>query len=162
MAAYTYPVVYLDNNDFKLEFSDLSSRIEKDREFLVNVDRKTFLDHLFDTFKTFSLCVKHSEFLKEREWRVIYNPSIKNSPHVKSSIESIADVPQQIYKMPLKNIPEQNLIGIEIPELVERIIIGPTDNQRVLKDSFIALLTEAFCDNASERIQYSGIPLRSR
>lgn len=71
-------------------------------------------------------------------------------------------VPQEIHKIPLKNIPEHGLESVEIPELVERIIIGPTDQQLVLGDTFVKLLTEAGCEDARNRVYYSGIPLRGK
>ena len=160
LAAYTHPVSYLDTEAFNREFAALTDRIHEEREFVSTLDRQVLLSYLFDLFKTYALCVKHPGFKEELEWRVVYNPVMKSSEHMRSSIESIDGVPQQVHKVPLKNLPDHNLANIEIPELIERIIIGPNDHQLVLGDTFKKLLTEAGCPDAAERIYYSGIPLR--
>ncbi|MCW8890874.1 MAG: DUF2971 domain-containing protein [Sedimenticola sp.] len=160
LAAYTHPVAYLGTNDFNAEFGLLTERINKERAFVKELTKDKVIAYLFEQFKTFALCLKHPGFFEEREWRVVYNPALKTSDYIRSSIESIDGVPQEIHKIPLNNLPELNLMNIEICELIERIIIGPTDHQSVLGDTFIKLLTESGCKNASERVFYSGIPLR--
>jgi len=161
LAAYTHPVAYLDTDEFNREFGLLAERIHQNRDFVKQLTQKQVIAYLFELFKTFVLCVKHPGFLEELEWRVVYTPVLKKSEHVGSSIESIGGVPQEVHKIPLANLPEYNLHNIEIPELVERIIIGPTDHQRVLGHTFTRLLEEAGCGDAAERVFYSGIPLRS-
>jgi len=160
-AAYTHPVEYQDTDSFNIEFGKLVDRIELEKDFISTLGKQPTINYLFQLFKTYALCVKHPGFLEEREWRVVYNPEIISSKYVITSIESIDGVPQEVHKIPLKNIPEENFSGATIPELIERIIIGPNDHQLVLGDTFIKLLEDAGCENAAERIHYSGIPLRS-
>ncbi len=160
LAAYTFPVSYQDITQFNLEFGQVVERIEQEKDFIRTLGKPVVIGYLFELFKSYALCTKHPGFLEEREWRVVYNPTIKSSEYVVSSIESIDGVPQEIHKIPLKNIPEKNFTGATIPELIDRIIIGPNDQQRVLGDTFKKLLEEAGCENAEERIHYSGIPLR--
>ncbi len=160
-AAYTHPVAYQDPEQFSVMFGELADRIEKGKDFISTLEKQPVIGYLFELFKTYALCVKHPGFLEEREWRVVYNPALKSSEYVISSIESIGGVPQEVHKIPLKNIPEENFSG-GIPELIERIIIGPNDHQVVLGNSFIKLLKDAGCENAEDKIYYSGIPLRSK
>lgn len=160
LAAYTHPVAYMDADHFNQEFEALTNRIREEGGFVKELGKEKTVAYLFDLFKTFALCVKHPGFNEEREWRVVYNPALKSSEYVRSSIESVDGIPQEVHKIPLQNIPEHNLENVEIPELVERIIIGPTDQQLVLGNTFVKLLTEAGCENAKDRVYYSGIPLR--
>jgi len=162
LAAYTHPVAYMDTDHFNKEFEALTNRIYGEGDFVKELGQKQVVAYLFELFKTFALCVKHPGFNEEREWRVVYNPELKASDYVRSSIESVDGVPQEVHKIPLKNIPEHGLDNVEIPELVERIIIGPTDQQLVLGNTFIRLLTEAGCEDANSRVYYSGIPLREK
>ncbi len=60
----------------------------------------------------------------------------------------------------IRNIPEEGFTGFEIPDLIDRIIIGPCDNQIILGDAFSRLLTKAGCESPEKQIHYSGIPLR--
>jgi len=162
LAAYTYPVEYQDSYSFNTEFGKLVSRIELEKDFILSLGKEMTINYLFQLFKAYALCVKHPGFHEEREWRVVYNPEIISSKYITTDIESIDGVPQEVHKIALKNIPEENFNGATIPELIERIIIGPNDHQLVLGDTFIKLLEEAGCDNAAERIHYSGIPLRTK
>ena len=106
------------------------------------------------------LCVKHPGFKEEREWRVVYNPTEQVSTHVASSIEVINGVPQEVFKIPLQDIPEENFYGATVPEFIHKVIIGPCSQQAVLRQTFFKLLEGAGCENPYLKIDYSGIPLR--
>jgi hypothetical protein len=158
--AYTNPVAYLDPDNFSEEFHQLSLRMLADIEFIKSLGKQSVINYLFDTFKNIVLCVKHPGFMEEREWRVVYNPDHKSSEYVSTSIETINGIPQEIHKIPLKDIPEGNFYGASIPEFIDKVIIGPSDQQAVLGRTFAKLLENAGCDNPHSKIHYSGIPLR--
>lgn len=161
LEAYTHPVAYLDADDFCEEFGRLADRIEANKDYVKEMGPQEVINYLFETFKTFALCVKHPGFLEEREWRVVYNPALASSEHVENDIVSVNGVPQEIHQIPLRNIPDEGLENVEIPELINRIIIGPIEHQTVLGNTFIKLLQEAGCADAHQRVFYSGIPLRA-
>jgi len=94
------------------------------------------------------------------EWRVVYSPSLEESEYLKKEIIVFRGVPQPIYKIPLKDLPEEGLIGIEIPSLLDRIIIGPTEYSQVMYEAFCDLLLEAGVENPSDKVSISNIPLR--
>lgn len=158
--AYARPVLYLDEEKFKAEFELLALRIENEKDFIRSLGKECVKGYLFDIFKTYALCVKHPGFWEEKEWRVFYTPDMNSSDYIKSSIESVNGVPQEIFKIPLDNMPEHNFNGAKIAEVIERIIIGPTEHQLVLMDTFQKLLKKAGCNNAFEKVHCSGIPLR--
>jgi hypothetical protein len=158
--AYTNPVAYQDPDNFNQEFCKLATRVDTEKEFIASLGKQTTINWLFGVFKNIILCVKHPGFKEEREWRVVYNPDFKRSKYVTSSIESINGIPQEVHKIPLKDIPEGNFYGVTVPQFIERIIIGPNDHQIVLGKTFAKLLEEAGCENSSQKISYSGIPLR--
>ena len=94
------------------------------------------------------------------EWRVVYSPSMEESQHLKKEIRVIRGIPQPIYKIPLKDIPDEGLIGIEIPALLDRIIIGPSQYPQVMYEAFCDLLSEAGVKEPREKVFVSYIPLR--
>ncbi len=53
-------------------------------------------------------------------------PQLQPSPLVKREIVSIRGMPQPICKIPLADDPKSGLFGAEIPNLVDRVIIGPS------------------------------------
>jgi hypothetical protein len=72
----------------------------------------------------------------------------------------IGGIPQPIYKIPLKDIPEEGFVGAEIPALIERIIIGPTQFPLVTYEAFVELLSKAGVAEAQKKVFISDIPLR--
>ena len=160
LSAYTFPVLYQEPEEFHLELEKLTRRIEIEKKFVSDLEETEVMDYIFDLFKTYALCIKHPGFKEEREWRIVYNPLLGPSEYVTSSIELVDGVPQEIHKIPLKNFPEESLTGMEIPELIDRIIIGPNEHQIVMRNTFIKLLGEAGCENPGNKVFTSGIPLR--
>ena len=68
-------------------------------------------------------------------------------------------MPQPIYKIPLRDIPEANLRAI--PGLINRIIIGPTQYPLALQEAFVQLLTEAGVSDPESKICVSDIPIKT-
>jgi hypothetical protein len=160
LKAYTFPVIYSDKENFKDQLSALRTRIEDEKDFILSLGQDEFSRWLFDVFRFYVLCTKHPGFAEEREWRVVYNPLYAESANVLPTIEVVGGVPQKVQSIPLENIPRDNLSYMTVPELIERIIIGPNDHQSVLEETFINLLEEAGCENARDKVHSSGIPLR--
>ena len=160
MGAYSSPVAYLDDKQFPEHLRMIAERIEKEAEFLRAVDRDKVVVAVFNAFRFAAVCTKHPAFFEEQEWRVIHTPAIDPSPHVAKSIESINGVPQAVYKIGLKDIPEKGFFGITIPALIDRIIIGPAQYPIAIRDAFVALLEEAGVSDAGSKVLYSTVPLR--
>lgn len=160
LKAYTSPIIYLDLKNFPQEITALSERIKNNKEFIKDLGKNELLRYLFHAFQYAILCTKHPGFHEEKEWRVIYNPSIEKSELIKSEIEVIDNMPQKVCKIPLIKYQDPKLTGTTIPDLIEKIIIGPNINQQILGDAFIELLNEAGYENSRNKIVYSGIPLR--
>jgi hypothetical protein len=156
----TYPVDYLGPTDIENQLHELQVRMTAHSEVILRLGKQQVFNRIFEIFKNFVFCVKHPGFKEEREWRVIYNPAYKQSEHIKSSIEIVSGVPQQVYNIPLEDIPKANFTGASIPNFIDRVIIGPNEHQTVLKHAFKELLTKAGCQNAGSMIYCSGIPLR--
>jgi hypothetical protein len=81
--------------------------------------------------------LKHEAFHEEREWRVIYSPKRLPSQLMEQGTETIHGVPQIIHKIPLTGPPPDDLAGLDIPSMLDRVIIGPTQ--------YAGPMWEAFC-----------------
>ncbi|EAR62048.1 DUF2971 domain-containing protein [Neptuniibacter caesariensis] len=158
--ASTYPVKYLDPEDLIEEFGLLCARFASNRSTIDALGRENVKSYLFELFKSYSLCIKHPGFNEEREWRIVYNPQLNPSELVESSIESVRGIPQEIYKLPLKDIEEAHYTTGKVSDVIQGIIIGPTEHQDFLKKTFIKILSEAGCNEPSSLVHVSGIPLR--
>ena len=74
--------------------------------------------------------------------------------------KSCAAHPQKVLKLKLENVPEQGLLGLDIPELLDSILIGPCEFPLMIYQAFVQLLEQAGVPDARERIITSDIPLR--
>jgi hypothetical protein len=160
LKAYTSPVAYLDGVAFEREYTNLLESFEANIAILQQMGEDAVRAYVFEVFRMAILCTKHPGFSEEREWRVIYTPTYQKSDRILSDVRSIRGIPQPIYRIPLKDIPEEGLVGIEIPTLVNDIIIGPTQFPLAIRDAFVSKLSKAGVVDALKRIVISDIPLR--
>ncbi|MDX0157874.1 DUF2971 domain-containing protein [Sinorhizobium meliloti] len=161
LQAYTSPVAYLDKEGFEEEFCFMLDLVEQNSQLIERLGEENVIGKIFEVFRMATLCTKHPGFAEEREWRIIYSPSYSESTRIKQSVETVGGVPQRIYKIPLRNVPEENLVGIEIAEFIERIIVGPSQFPIEIRDALSVLLDQKGVQDASERITISDIPLRN-
>lgn len=160
LGAYTSPVFYADADAFNVEFRSFISNFEANAAIIKNIPQDSVIDHLLNAMHFAVLSTKHPGFSEEREWRVIHSPTIWHSEVLKPSIEIIGGLPQRVFSLPMANIPEKNFTGAEIPELLDRVIIGPTQYPRPVAEAFIETLGDAGVPNAKDRVFVSDIPLR--
>lgn len=160
LKAYSSPVAYLSQAGFQDIFSDTVDGLLAETNFIKSLGSQALLDGLFYAFKFAVLCTKHPGFHEEREWRIIHSPDFESSSHIKMDIEVVRGVPQQVCKIPLNNIPDEGLDGVDIPSLLDRIIIGPTDNQLPMLHAFRTILAECGIEDPDSKIFVSSIPLR--
>jgi hypothetical protein len=160
LAAYSSPVAYLSETGFHGEFERVVNNIEHNTHLLRTWGREALLRNIFNAFRLMVLCTKHPGFYEEREWRIIYSPTVESSPRVLREIRTIRGVPQAIYKLPLEDIPDEGLVGAEIPRLVNRVIIGPTEHPVAIYEAFVVLLEDAGVENPASKVCISDIPLR--
>jgi len=162
LKAYSSAVYYWGHKRYQSEFDIIVDRVCSEVDFIRDAGKDKFFTYFLGFCITSLLCVKHPGFLEEKEWRVVYTPKLAHSEHVDRSVELIDSVPQHIFKIPLRNIPEKKLLGFSIPEIIDRVIIGPTNNQGVLYQAFVDLLKQAGCgDDIASKVVASGIPLRT-
>lgn len=158
--AFTSPVAYLSEEDFVAEFTRVVDNIETNRDWLIEGGKDDLLSRLFQAFRFAVLCTKHPGFKEEREWRIVYAPSFSRSEKIVPSIELIRGVPQIVHSIPFKDYPEEDFIGAELPKLIDRIIIGPTEFPEQLRQATVALLEAEKVPDAAKKVVCSTIPLR--
>jgi hypothetical protein len=158
---FASPVSYLSREKFHEGLLSIMKRMNAESEFLKSVPRQVIINSIFAMLLLGSTCSKHPGFREEREWRVIAVPKIFPSPVLSNSIEMIAGIPQLVFKVPLKDIPDQGLVGVEIPAFVDRVIIGPSNYPLPIFDAFVATLEATGMQDAASKVIVSNIPLRT-
>jgi hypothetical protein len=160
LSTFVSPVAYFDPRRFSEEFSRVVTNIENETEFIREKGKEAVKDLLFRMFAFAVICTKHPGFEEEKEWRLIHCPWWWSSTRLRREIVSIQGTPQPIYKVPLEDIPEENLRGIEIPAFLERLIIGPTRDPLAVWEAFRDVLVECGVTNPDQKVIVSDVPLR--
>jgi hypothetical protein len=70
-------------------------------------------------------------------------------------------IPQIVYKIPLENNSGAGIVGLSLTELLDRVIIGPTQFPWVTYEAFVAALDAAGVKDAGSRVFVSSIPIRT-
>lgn len=160
LPAFTSPVLYADQEKFKQKFMLFLDNLEANIDWLKEMGANNFVRTMNDALVTAMLSTKHPAFAEEREWRIIYSPTVWPSENMKPSVEVIGGIPQHIIKLPLKDIPDQGLTGITLPDFLDKIIVGPTPEPIPIADALASLMSKAGIPAPNERISISDIPLR--
>lgn len=162
VGVHTSPVAYFNESGFKRQFEKLVAGLEESRELVARLDRDIVQNWIFQSFRFAALGTKHPGFAEEREWRIVATPGMYDTPKglLVESVETVRGVPQKVLKLQLKNLPEHELMGIALPELLHKIIIGPCDFPDILASALQRLLEERGVENAAQKIEISDIPLR--
>lgn len=160
LGAYSRPVAYLSSDMFADRFLKIAEGIQRNIDFAQSLGRDRLKGIAFDVLRAEMLCTKHPGFHEEREWRVIACPKMYPSKRLESAVEVINGTPQTVLKMRLENAPDEGLVGLSLPELLNKIIIGPCENSGVVYDAFVRLLTDAGVSEPENKIVLSDIPLR--
>jgi hypothetical protein len=160
LKAYTSPVAYLTVDQFQVEFEQMTKGITDNTAFVKGRGESNVLGSVFDAFRYATVCTKHPGFREEREWRVAYNPKWEQSSRIVQAVETIRGVPQIVQKIPLVDVPDEGLVGISVPDLVERVIIGPTNFPWEIREATIEMLSACGVKDAADKVIVSDIPLR--
>ncbi len=165
---FSSPVLYADLDRFKAKFQSFVGGIEENVSLLKAIEPQRVLD-LTCLALTFAVqSTKHPGFKEEQEWRLIHHPLISQiyfdglvpEGRVKFDLKEVGGVPQKVCLLPLKNYPEQGFFGAEIPQLIDKIIIGPTHHPQTIREAMIERLEACGVSEAEQVVIVSEIPLR--
>ena len=161
LKALLVPVEYGDVAQFRKLFDEFLEGLEGNAEMLQeNFSADEFIDAICQSLLIATLSFKHPAFAEEREWRIVYQPIKDSSDYIEKEIRAVEGIPQLIYKIKLRNIPEIGFEGATLPEMLNKLIIGPTTEPYPIWASFKQLLHDKGVENAGKKVSVSGIPLR--
>lgn len=158
--AWSTPVIYIRDSELTHQFDRVARALEDNHVWLRAISRDDFLNALLSMLTFTAVSIKHIGFEEEREWRVVYLPGLYQSKRLEEDHVVIGGVPQPIFKIPLVNYPEEDFTGAEPSELINRLIIGPTQFPLAVRSTFLALLYKLGVPDPPSKVVCSGIPLR--
>lgn len=164
LGVFSTPVDYLDQSSFNERLQIVAQAISDHTVFLRKVGEEVVKKFIVSLLFLAAIRTKHPGFAEEKEWRIYFRPDFYPYPEniLTREVVVIHGVAQKIWKLPLKHDPENGLIHADIPSLLERIIIGPTQYPAVSSQAFVKLLEQAGVEDASKKVVVSNIPLRTR
>lgn len=161
-APLSVSVNYFDKDDYASHLSNIASKLRERAADLkaANINREGMIQALIELAYNVAVCTKHSGFLEEQELRVIWHPLSMSNPHMKPKQVVINGVAQTIWALNLVNDPENGLDRADLPNLLERIIIGPTAHPQVSYSAFVECLKSVRVPEPENKVVVSHIPLR--
>lgn len=156
--AYSSPVLYGHAADFEAQALQVLSNIQRERAHLGS-DQEV-LGSLAMAFLFGAVCLKHPGFAEEQEWRVIHMPTVIQLPTRLRRRDGVLDPPQTIFEIPLESDPAAGLVGLAPGELIDRIIVGPSNRTFDIRTGLAGALANAGVADPWSIISVSGIPLR--
>jgi hypothetical protein len=156
-------------DEFEQSFDELVSSLETNFEALVISDPNAILEMLMVAFRFAVQSTKHPSFKEEREWRVIYTPTLLQRQgrmtdeqllRIPTEVLSIGGVPQRIYAIPFVDWPEEGFTGATPPALLDRVLIGPSNDSYAIAQAFVAELSRLNVPDAHTKVVITGVPIR--
>jgi len=160
LAVYSMPVLYLSEEDLTGHLAKITDAVLINRKYLHGLGQENLVAYIHNMAFRFAIATKHPGFEEEKEWRLYYRPTQKESAGMTMETVVLGGVPQKVYKLRLANEPENGLHGADIPSLLDRIIIGPTAFPYVSYNAFAEVLEELGVADAASKVVLSDIPLR--
>lgn len=161
LGAYTSPVSYMYDDQYHKYMEGMVDSINARIDTLKKFSIEDITNTVFESFRLAALCTKHPGFREEREWRVVFSPQLHDKGKIKRGVETVRGTPQIVYKLPLVNLPNDGLFGLEPNDLIDRIILSPSQFPGAMYDAFVEILEKNGVDDAINKVIVSGIPMRT-
>jgi hypothetical protein len=159
---WTTPVAYIDAQGARGQIQKIAELMNAELDLLKRLPRDILLDAVFRTLIFVVVSSKHEGFREEREWRVVNLPMIWPSSADRLPLDQVAlgGVPQPIFKIPMVDYPNEGFYGATIPDLINRVIVGPTQYAIATRTALAQVLGAAGVPNPLERVHCSDVTLR--
>ena len=156
-----FPINYSNRHDFQKNIEYIKDKIIAEKEFIKQTDGELIRLFIFKMLEYCVICTKHSGFSGEKEWRGIYSPKRIRNALMIPEVQTINGTPQIIHKVPMDGDIGTPHYGLNFKNIFDRLIIGPSQFQEVMKNAFTEELKNAGIPNPEEKIFLSTIPIRT-
>lgn len=145
-------------SDLEEVFGRIASDIRSQSSFFKTIGPDGFYWNLEQTFRLAPLALKHPGFKEEKEWRFVGHRFRSRQHHLSSTVETIRGIPQTIKMLKLEDLP--GVVGLNLVDCLDEVIIGPCASPEVIRLSFVELLKAVGITESDQLVKVSGIPLR--
>jgi hypothetical protein len=158
------PVAYFRPGELAQELEQVISNVERETDFLKQVEPTLIAASLFNVFLWGATCIKHEAFNEELEWRALFFANqFRSQSLIKRTVRCVAGVPQHVCELPLDARVSPDIAGLEFSRILDSIIIGPTQYPLPVLDALVDSLKNAGVADADggHRVRMSLVPLRT-
>lgn len=155
------PVGYLEDHEVEEVFRRICGNIADHASVLKAREKDSLVNDVFWMFVAAVVGLKHPGFHEEREWRVMYLPTLWQNKNVVTESKVISGIPQNVCILPLNREADEEWKGLLFSKIFEKMIIGPTQFADAMAQAFADELTNAGVTDARDRISISRIPIRT-
>lgn len=136
------PMEYYTVKEVDEEIEHLIKLLNDHQAEVDDQDFDILMKLLLDKISYGVFCLKSQKYEQEKEWRVMLNDKLQNVdyPYLKKERVIIRNESRDIYKFNL------SLAGIELNNVLHRIIIGRFQDPEKVKEEFIKLLSNKIDD----------------
>lgn len=157
---FSVPVSYSTEDELEEKMLKAADQVADSTDLIKLTPRWMIKWYFGSLLRKIATASKHQGFREEEEWRVMHTRFVDPSDGLKYETATIRGIPQIVTKLRLtKDGPFANR-GMTIPNLVQQVIIGPTNYPFVVAEAIEAAMTEAGIKDARSKITISEIPLR--
>ncbi len=120
---FSMPVHYLDQTEFEKRLQNVTNAVKKNTTFLHGVGKDVITDCISKMLYLGAIRTKHPGFSEEKEWRIYSHPTDSSDNILTKKIVTIEGVIQEIWKLPLRHDPKNELIHADIPSLIDKSLL---------------------------------------
>jgi len=160
LGAYTSPVLYENRTGVFGDIHQITNSIQNNHEFLRAFTPDQFVEIAFHALRFYAITTKHPAFIEEKEWRIVCSPSIKTTQYLSQDVESIGAISQVVVKLDIDAAAKNGIPGCAPNDLIDRILIGPTDYPEITYRAMVKLLSSVGAIDASNKVHITNVPLR--
>lgn len=158
------PVIYAARYESGAEeigkhFARIAEAVEIHAAFLASLPAAQVTDSVTEALCSAAICTKHHAFAEEQEWRAFWIAGYPPLAQLEPRLVTIDGLPQRIFCLKFSDYPSQSIAGQSIPALLERVLIGPCEQPRLVEDALRRALGERGITHGDCVIQ-TEIPLR--
>ncbi len=161
LGIYSNGVNYIGEEGLTEIIDSYIKNLEVEKAGLESLDLAYLSGMLYRELVGLALTTKHNGFEEELEWRIYQTPAFGTEHKLEEKIVNISGIPQKIKALKFGDYTEFGIEGADLESLLDRVIIGPSEDQLVIYDSFVSILKDAGISNSEQKVFVSDIPYRA-
>jgi len=161
LGVFSFPVSYFSEDGFRQHLCEITEQISINQSYLQDLGQETLINCIHRMLFRIAIASKHPGFAEEKEWRLYYRPNEQKSQMMSADVCTLGGVPPRVFKLNLAAEAYRDQFETDMPNLLEKLIIGPASFPYMRHQAFTEALTKRGLKDAAKKVVISSIPLRN-